>query len=711
MVQDFVYRILAAWLPRELRRSAGEELRRARLTLCVSVLHMAASLVWAMLELTLGSAGAVPWALASTLLGMGVALLVRRSGCVVVAARCQLALGIGAVACAGFFSPELSGVEPYLVMGTVPILATALLGCREGASWTLGAIACMTLVLLFTPEAGGFGPDLAPGATTRTGWIALVGLGTTVLVLSALLETLRSSAVEELADANAELIAAQEAAAAAVQVKARFLSNMSHEIRTPMNSVISTTDLLARSDLPAELRDLSATACQGALSLLSLFHQLLSATLDAADQEAERVPCDLPEIVYGVARSFGLRTGESPWVMVVDYALDAPKCFLGDPLRIRQVLLNLVGNAAKFTPSGHIRIRIQGLPESGRVRIEVEDTGIGVAEDQRERIFQRFTQADASTTRRYGGAGLGLSISRELVRSMGGEIGVVSSLGHGSVFWFELPAEGSQGPIHTRIPRDSAYVLLVEPHVVSRNALEAQLRGLGLGFRSFEDPQAALTATDGGSPRDAEPPLAVVMAHDPPRVDAIAWLERRSRSDLPVVVVSSQACPLDATSRKRLGVQSWLLSPAPAEMLAQAIRQGATQRESEPPAFAALQGLRVLLVEDFVPNQKVARHILARLGCLADIAVNGVEALEYLTKHDYDIVLMDCQMPMMDGYEATRRFRELEEQEGRHRLPIIAVTANALPGDREQCLEAGMDDYVAKPIKLDTLRDALLRCR
>jgi len=739
-MQDLLYRQISSWLPRELRRLGSEDLRRARLTLSVAILHVVASLSWASIEGLSGHTGVVPWALASAVVGFGVIVLVRRQGYVTLAARYLLGSVVAVLASSFLLGVGFGGGESYVLMGTIPVLAVALLGCREGVSWTAATAAIMTTLMLLapgepaelrTPPAGAVAElprahepaarvhshavGLLDGSLDgRLQWLASLGLGVMVLMLSALLETLRSTAVEELADANAELLAAQQAAQAASDVKARFLSNMSHEIRTPMNSVISTTDLLARSELPAEVRDLASTACQGALSLLSLFHQLLAATLDAAEQEAERVPCDLPEIVYGVARSFNSRSGESPWPMLVDYAADAPKCFLGDPLRIRQVLLNLVGNAVKFTESGHVRIRVGKASSERRVRIEVEDTGIGVAQEMHYSIFQKFTQADASTTRRYGGAGLGLAISRDLVQSMGGDLGLRSSLGEGATFWFELPCDGSLGPLHTYTPKETAHVLVVEPHQVARESLEAQLRGLGIGFRSFSDPVQALAALRTATPGGPEAPLAVVISHDPPRMNAIEWLDQRALRELPAVVLSPQACPLDEHGRRRLGVSSWLLSPAPPELVAQAVRQPVTpERSPKPPSLGVedspLQGVRVLLVEDFVPNQKVARHILARLGCLADIAANGLEALEYLSKHEYDAVLMDCQMPEMDGYEATRRYRAKEEKQGRGHIPIIAVTANALPGDREQCLDAGMDDYVAKPIKIDTLRDALLR--
>ncbi len=728
-MRDTLFKRICRWLPLELRRAGYEDLRRARLTLCVAILHVLASLGWALIEGLAGHGDVLPWTFLSATLACGVILLVRSPGRVNQAARAQLALVMLALCSSFFCGVGFAGGESYILMGTIPILATSLLGCREGVSWTVASAALMTVMLLLDPSREAVGATFAlshaaavtelpavPGTTSlrrvadvRFVWAASIGLGSMVLLLSLLLETLRSNAVEELSDANAELVAAQKAALAANEAKVRFLSNMSHEIRTPMNSVISTTDLLARSELPTEVQDLASTACQGALSLLSLFHQLLSSTLEAGEQEAERVPCDLPEIVYGVARSFNLRASETPWVMIVDYAANAPKCFLGDPLRIRQVLLNLVGNAAKFTEHGFVRIRARNAEAPGRVRIEVEDTGIGVAQDMHERIFQRFTQGDSSTTRRYGGAGLGLAISRDLVRSMGGEIGVVSALGEGATFWFELPCDGSLGPIHTHIPRESAHVLIVEPHTAVREALEAQLQGAGVGFRSFADPRQALEVSGTPPQNGAEAPIAVLVAHDPPRMNAIEWLEERRSRELPAIVLSPHACPLDEQGRRRLGVESWLLAPAPAELVTQAIRRPAAARPARSEHDdIVLDGVRVLLVEDFVPNQKVARHILSRLGCIVDIAANGCEALEYLEKHDYDAVLMDCQMPEMDGYEATRRFRASEEQRGGH-LPIIAVTANALPGDREQCLDAGMDDYVAKPIKLDTLRAALLR--
>jgi CheY-like chemotaxis protein len=349
------------------------------------------------------------------------------------------------------------------------------------------------------------------------------------------------------------------------------------------------------------------------------------------------------------------------------------------------------------------------------VRVEVEDTGCGIAPQQSAEDLQRRPPPHDGA---LASAGLGLVISHGLVRDMAGEMGVESAVGRGSTFWFELPCEECAAREHPRgpLPAD-ARIALLEPHALARTCMEAQLAGLGVrcsAFAHFDEARRALHE----AARSGEPFRALLLPHDPPRCDALGWLGSRERGAPPAIVLSTDPCPPDAGARARSGIAAWLPSPVSSTRLIEAIgvqleRRAGRRHElgnrSILESLRVLDGLRVLIVEDFAPNQKIARHILQRLGCEVDLAANGVEALELLEKHDYDIVLMDVQMPEMDGYEATRRYREIEVERGGRRVPIIAVTANALPGDREQCLDAGMDDYVAKPIKLETLRDALLR--
>jgi two-component system sensor histidine kinase/response regulator len=739
-------RVLDPWVPAELRRAGPDALRRARLLLCIAGLHTGISATFALAHALAGAWTLALWAGASAALGGTSVLVLRATRSVSCAARCELAIAMLVLGGVSVAHTGLMGNSIHLLAGAIPLLATALLGGREGFGWTLGVLALVSLIAWIHPEGAHYEVVYGAGAATRVRWFGAVALAGTVFLIGAVLEAVRRSALEELRSANAALLRANQEAAAAAAVKARFLASMSHEMRTPLNSVVATTDLLARSELPAERRDLAESAFQGALSLLTLFQQLIDATLESGSIAPEHVECDLGEIVYGVARAFAPRGTQRDWVLIVDYAADAPVRFRGDPLRIRQVLHHLVANATRFTASGHVRISVQRAgkrspcagtgearsepqaSEAGRpqathktgatphVRVEVADTGCGIAPEARAGLFRRRERSDDASLRSSGG--LGLAISHRLVRDMRGEMGVESEPGRGSTFWFELPCEecaACERP-RTSVPTE-ARIALLEPHPLARACMESQLAGLGVRCRSFDDPDEARRALSEAA-RSGEPFRALLIPHDPPRCDALAWLATRERGAPPSIVLSTDPCPPEAGARARSGIAAWLPAPVSSTRLLEAIgvqlerragRRSDVANRSILESLRVLEGLRVLIVEDFAPNQKIARHILQRLGCEVDLAANGVEALEALEKNDYDIVLMDCQMPEMDGYEATRRYREVEVERGGRRVPIIAVTANALPGDREQCLDAGMDDYVAKPIKLETLRDALLR--
>jgi two-component system, sensor histidine kinase and response regulator len=711
--------VLDPWVPEELRRADVDTLRRARLLICIAGLHSAVSATFALAHAVAGAWTLAVWAIVSTGLGASSALVLRATRSVPLAARCELAVAIAMLGGVSFAQTGLMGNSIHLLAGVIPLLATALLGGREGFGWTLVVLALVSTIALAHPDGTHYDIEYGADAATRWRWIGSVVLASTVFLIAAVLEAVRRSMLEELASANAALRRASEEATAAAAVRARFLASMSHEMRTPLNSVVATTDLLARSDLPVERRDLAESAFQGALSLLTLFQQLIDATLESGSIAPERTECDLSEIVYGVARAFAPRGARRDWVLIVDYAHDAPLRFLGDSLRIRQVLHHLVANASRHTEIGHVRLAVRRASAADgppRVRVEVQDTGCGIDPARQAELFQR--RGHTPDARGLPSAGLGLVISRGLVHDMGGEMGLESTAGRGSTFWFELPCTD---PMAGEQPRAAvpagAHIALLEPYSLARTGMQAQLENIGVRCTAFSESDAARRALS-GSATSEDPFRALILPHDPPRCDALHWLANRERGAPPAIVLSTDPCPPDAGLRARSGIAAWLPSPVSSRRLLEAIavqverRGGArtdTERRSILESLRVLEGLRVLIVEDFAPNQKVARHILQRLGCEVDLAANGIEALETLEKNDYDIVLMDCQMPEMDGYEATRRYREIEVERGGRRVPIIAVTANALPGDREQCLDAGMDDYVAKPIKLETLRDALLR--
>ena len=541
--------------------------------------------------------------------------------------------------------------------------------------------------------------------------------------------------LEELVSARTlELTLERDRANGASRTKSEFLATMSHEIRTPMNGILGMTELLLGSGLSARQQRFATAAYQSGEHLLNIINDILDfSKIEAGKLEIESTDFDLRALLEDVAYLFTAQADAKGLELICSVPHDVPVAVRGDPVRLRQIMTNLTSNAIKFTSDGEVVIRLRLLdetPQHANFRFEVQDSGIGIESAAQDRLFSAFVQADSSTTRKYGGSGLGLAIVKRLVERMNGEIGLDSQVGSGTLLWFDIRLSKQEATARTVVSRagdlSGLRVLVVDDNATNREILAHQLAGWSMHHTGAADARSALDELR--RPTALQFDLAILDLHMPEMdgFELASAIKKQARwANLPLVMLSSVSVGSDDPDRQHAPIDAYLTKPVRQSDLFDAIATtmaktkalaavggDAPARELVPRDATLPLSLtgRVLVAEDNPVNQQVAEAMLEALGIACQVVDNGRLAVERVLKEPFDVVLMDCQMPEMDGFEATTEIRA-RQREGRLHgaLPIVALTANAVQGDRERCLAAGMDDYLGKPFTLEQLANTLRR--